>query len=307
VQPPPVGGQAHGDAQPHANMEAQFAQFLLWQQFMQQHAAAQPHVAHPERVKLPPLHVSRPRTWFTLAESSFEQQHVVDSRSKFNLVVLALNDDQIRRVAAITEHPELYEDPYLAIKERLLEIFQPSKWANVHSLLTFKELGGMQPSALMDEMLALLPEGEVPGAIFKGIFLARLPQDMRDHVQSRADDLECPALAKLADNLYDSRNAAKAKVLAALPLPPAPDTAVDSIVESVAAVQIKKTGGDRRYRDGRQGGRQERDKGRSDPQRSRQQREPARPPPGLCQYHYKFGSGAYSCKDPQNCLLAPGN
>jgi len=272
VPPPPQDDQAgHGDAPPHA----QFAQFLLWQQFLQQQQQQAPQQApqpHPERIKLPPLHVSRPRTWFTLAESSFAQQHVTDSRMKFNLVVLALNDEQVRRVAAITENPEVYADPYNAIKERLLEIFQPSKWANVHTLLTFKELGGMQPSALMDEMIALLPEGEVPGAIFKGIFLARLPQDMRDHVQSRANELDCQALAKYADNIYDSRNAAKAKILAALPLPPLPDAAVDSLSDSVAAIQLKGNSGGKNMRDQRRTGRRDGDRGRQDQRRTGRQK-----------------------------------
>jgi len=110
-----------------------------------------------------------------LAESNFQQQHVTESRAKFNLVLLALNDEQVRRVAAITEAPERFADPYLALKNRLVEIYQPSKWADVHNILTFKELGGMQPSQLMDKLLALHPANEEPGTLFKGVFLSRLP------------------------------------------------------------------------------------------------------------------------------------
>jgi len=54
---------------------------------------------------------------------------------KFDIIVLALNDEQIRRVGAITEAPERYADPYLAIKSRILEIYQCSKWANIHNPL----------------------------------------------------------------------------------------------------------------------------------------------------------------------------
>jgi len=94
---------------------------------------------------------------------------------------------------------------------------------------------------------------------------------------------------------------------AALPLPPLSDTTMDSLTELVAAVQIRKSTGDRRNRNNHQGGRQEQDRGCSNPQRRPKQREPARPPPGLCLYHFKFGSGAYSCENLQNCLLALGN
>jgi len=89
----------------------------FWQQFLlqqpnQQHAV--PPRPRPEKVRLLPLHTSRPRTWFMLTESSFNQQNVVASRMKFEFIVLALNDEQIRRVGAITETPERFADPYLA-------------------------------------------------------------------------------------------------------------------------------------------------------------------------------------------------
>jgi len=146
-------------------------------------------------------------------------------------------------VSAIMEAPERFADPYLALKTRLLNICQPSKWADGHAMLTYKELGGMQPSQLMDELLALHPSEEEPGTLFKAVFLSRLPQDMRDHVQSRADALTCPELARWADHLYNSRNAYQAKVLAALPLPPTPDVSSDQhvqqLTDTVAALQFR--------------------------------------------------------------------
>jgi len=311
--------QQGGDAGPALNPDAppyvqgpppaEFWTALIQQLTQQQQQQPRDRqLPRPEKVRLPPLHVSRPKTWFTLAESNFEQQNVTDSRSKFNLILLALNDEQVRRVAAITEAPERFVDPYLALKTRLLEIYQPSKWADVHSILTFKELGSMQPSQLMDELLALHPNNEEPGTLFKGVFLSRLPQDMRDHVQSRADELTCQELARWADHLYDSRNASQAKMLAALPLPPAPDVPVDNSVQqltdTVAAMQFRqpKSRGAARGRGSAGGARQ-----RGGNQRGGQPRGDNKPPPGLCYTHFKFGSDAYGCKDPQNCMLSPGN
>ena len=37
----------------------------------------------------------------------------------------------------------------------------------------------------MDAMLALLPEDEVPGSLFLGLFLERLPVEMRDHLVAK--------------------------------------------------------------------------------------------------------------------------
>jgi len=74
----------------------------LIQQLAQQQQPCNQQQPRPEKVRLPLQHVLRPKTWFTLAESNFEQQHVTDSRTKFNLILLELNDEQVRRVAVIT-------------------------------------------------------------------------------------------------------------------------------------------------------------------------------------------------------------
>ena len=74
----------------------------------------------------------------------------------------------------------------------------------------------MQPTQLMDNMLALLPNGEQPVILFKPVFLAQLPGDMRDHVQVHAAKLECPNLPALADNIWRSRVARKPGAMAAI-------------------------------------------------------------------------------------------
>ena len=49
-------------------------------------------------------------------------------------------------------------------------------------LLQHWELGDLKPE-LMDAMLALLPVGEQPGLLFKGLWLERMLEDVRSHVQ----------------------------------------------------------------------------------------------------------------------------
>jgi len=230
---------------------------------------------------------------------------------KFDLVVLTLKDEQFRRVGAITENPDQYQDPYLAIKTRLQDIYQPSKWANMSALLAFKELGGIQPSQLIDKLLALLPNGEQPGTLFKGIFLSRLPQEMRDYVQSRANKLMCQELARFTDHLYDSRNNAKAKVLAALPLPPRADSMqdnyVDQLTDMVAALgTTKQQSGKPKFRAAGPGSRSHtHGQAKTDNQCGRQ--PASKPLPSLCYTHFKYGSAAFNCRDPQSCQLAQGN
>ena len=50
---------------------------------------AQQHVV-PPKVKLPPFWPRDPRSWFTLAESTFYRYGVVDPRLRFNLTLPVL-------------------------------------------------------------------------------------------------------------------------------------------------------------------------------------------------------------------------
>ena len=144
----------------------------------------------PHRVKLVPLWTQKVRTWFTLAESIFHTAYMVDSRMKFNLVLAALSEETLDCVKALVEMPEVYE---------------PDVWAQASRILHMRELGDMQPTQLMDNMLALLPNGKQPEILFKSVFLARLPGDMGDHMQVRAAELECCDWATLADNIWRAR------------------------------------------------------------------------------------------------------
>lgn len=65
-------------------------------------------------------------------------------------------------------------------------------------------------------------------------FLTRLPNDVGQQVQPQADKLDLTALGRLADQMWFSRNRKRADVLVALPLPPAPDSAL--VEENLAAV-----------------------------------------------------------------------
>ena len=68
-----------------------------WQQ---QHMIQQPQ-PQPHGVKLVPLLTQKVRTWFTLAELSFQTAYVVDSRMKFNLVLAALSEEALDLVKAL--------------------------------------------------------------------------------------------------------------------------------------------------------------------------------------------------------------
>lgn len=249
-----------------------------WQMYTQPQVNPTP-CAQPHRVRLVPLWTQKVKMWFSLAESSFDSNYISDSRMRFNLVLAALSEDTLDRVKALVELPDQLADPYQALKARLIEIYEPDVWESAARLLYMRELGDLQPSQLMDKMLALLPTGEQPGILFKSIFLARLPGDMRDHVQASAEQLDCRALASLADNIWRARNARKPNLMAALPEALAGMSLEEEEAAPVTAVNVKR--GKQQY--SKQGFRRKKDFVQ------------------VCWKHQKFGEKATSCVDSQLC------
>ena len=151
-------------------------------------------------LELPPFCTKRPRAWFARAEESFKSHSIDEDGLKFNHVVVSLDRDTLSHVCdLVTSPPE--EDKYTAIKNRLLSAFVLSEYQRATALLNMPDLvDGELPSAMMDKMLALLDEDK-PCFLFKGLFLLRLPQDIR-MILSLSEEEDPRRLAKEADRLY---------------------------------------------------------------------------------------------------------
>ena len=75
---------------------------------------------------------------------------------------------------------------------------------NFSNDLKLLKSSNQKPSHLMNRMLALLPDDYKPDFILRGLFLWRLPIDVRSHLLSKKVS-EPRALALKADELYQSR------------------------------------------------------------------------------------------------------
>ena len=120
---------------------------------------------------------------------------------------------------------------------------------------------------MMDSMLSLLPQDEPAGSLFLGLYMRRLPQDMRDHLATRQFDSP-HQMAETADLLWDARShgAASAPLMSS---------------ELVAAAYPRRVASPN----------------------SRRRRSPSpRPrdasPSSLCFYHRKYGPAARNCQPP---------
>lgn len=154
----------------------------------------------------------------------------------YYIVLSSLPDEVVKKLGTLVDSPDGHLDPYTAVKNCVLQLYAPMMWEDLDSLLHFKEMANLRPSALMTEMLSLLPSQETPGMLFKALWLNRLPADVRGHVQLQADVLECVQLGELAAKAWLARTTKQPHVLAALP----PDSNLEELTDTVAALHVGK-------------------------------------------------------------------
>jgi len=99
----------------------------------------------------------------------------------------------------VVENAPVYVNPYLALQERLLAVYEPSVWEQSAKILKFAELGYRRPSDQLDAMLALVLADL--SILVKAIFLGSLPANMLDHVQQGTELLSYQQLAARADSI----------------------------------------------------------------------------------------------------------
>ena len=128
----------------------------------------------------------------------------------------------------------------------------------------------------MDSMLSLLPQDEPAGSLFLGLFLRRLPQDMRDHLSTRQFDTP-HQMAETADLLWDARGHPQVTASGTAPAL----LMSTSLVAAAPAAPARRPSSPYPRR------------GRSPSPRAR-----ARSPSSLCYYHRRFGPAARNCQPP---------
>lgn len=246
----------------------------------QQPAPQQPKVA---RVELPSFWIRDPKAWFGLAESTFARSGVAESKDKFDIVLKFLPEDTVEQIRSVLRAVDSLADPYHSLKVELIRLNSPNILEQLNGIVFAPELGGQAPSILMNRLLALLPDGEPAGLLFKHLFILRLPADIRDMVAKKLDKLEAKELAEYADSRWHVRNARP---------PPSGTVAaveygeVEEILETVAAMSLNTGKAGRRKRPVK---------------KTSGDRQPARA--YICQKHCRFGKDAWSCDDPKACTF----
>jgi len=239
-------------------------------------------------VKLSEFWKTDPVMWFAQAEAVFCRSNVTVSFTKYDHVLMKLPEAvvvSVRNLVASIRPTDT--DAYERLKDRLTASYSKSKWQQVFSLLKHPDLGDRQPSQMMNEMLALLPDDDDgDSTIFLGLFLRRLPISMRDHLTT-ANLKTAEEMSRHADILWDAR---------------ACDSAVVAVIAEVDAVSVRSPCRYNRCRS------PARDSHRHSP--DRRNCPPRRQTPGrdgnrdsnrsssLCFYHGKYGQNPRQCEAP---------
>ena len=228
---------------------------------------------HAVSLKLPTFWTSQPQVWFAQAEAQFNLRKIVADETKYYHVLSALDQATATRLLDLINNPP-DDDKYQELKDRLLQTFCLSKRERASRLLHFRPLGDSKPSALMDEMLALLGD-HPPCLFFEQLFLERLPEDIRVQLAD-ADFRDHRQLARKADALWAARDMRTPITNSVQQNPPLiPEPSLPSATD--LAIHVTQQ--------------------RPQPTQSAKYKRPTHPA-DLCYYHRTFGKSARRCQKP---------
>jgi hypothetical protein len=171
-------------------------------------------VARLKSTKLPEFWPHAPAMWFARAECRFEMVGLTEQRQKFMCVADALPYEVMRLVADLIAAPPAWE-PYERLKERLLLAHALTPTQRAEKLFALPPVGDRRPSDLLAAMFEHCPIGEENTALFRAMFLTRLPPEIRVHLET-AEDVGLKRMALRADQLWVTLAAKKQAVMAAV-------------------------------------------------------------------------------------------
>ena len=128
-------------------------------------------------VKLPTFWPDMPEVWFAQAEANFRARRITSQKSKFNLVVVALDADTLKGVLDLIEQdPD--EESYDRLKARMVQAYKLSTVDKVKQCMELQPLADENPIKLADQMIALTRDATTED-IVKTMFLLKLPDSIR--------------------------------------------------------------------------------------------------------------------------------
>ena len=164
-------------------------------------------VCHQSHRQAPRFLDREPNLWFLHAEAAFRNAQITQSKTKFDHILQKLPQKIMVSVRGlIVGSAASSATPFEDLKAKLVSSYTLSCWQKVSRLIHHPGLGDCRPTALIYTMLALLLEDDTPGSLFLGLFLERLPFEIKDLLVSW--EFKTPReMALYADSLWDARKA----------------------------------------------------------------------------------------------------
>ena len=226
-------------------------------------------------VKLPSFWQGNPEVWFKQAESVFSTRNpaITTQQTKFDYVIQALDNNTADRVQNIILNPP--DAPYDKLKAALVSAFGKTQAEKDQDLLNLNGLGDRKPSELLQHMKNLNVD---PATLFKALFLAQLPSDVR-RILATSEKTDIGDLAAEADRITEISKLTQENQVNA--------------TSSVRGSSHRQAPGD--FRTGAGGA------------RTRKPLTTWTTTPGMCDYHSTFGDQARKCIPPCKFHTVSGN
>ena len=156
-------------------------------------------------LKLPPFWPSDPEVWFAQLESQFATRGITAQKTKFEYIVASLSPEYATEVRDLILHPPATR-PYDSLRDQLIKRTAASDRRRLQQLLHSEELRDRKPSQLLRRMQHLLGDSTAAtdSAFVRGLFIQRLPANVRMVLASAADSTSLEDLAQLADRIVEA-------------------------------------------------------------------------------------------------------
>lgn len=234
-----------------------------------------------------PFWREHPRLWFAQFEALIESSKIGDEQ-KFRYVLGVLQQNDVQQIGDILLKPPA-SGKYIALKTRLLSVYQESEAKQLQKLLSGQELGDQKPSQLLRKMRDL-GGSMVQDDALRVLWLNQLPTAVRA-VLSVNEESSLNTLATMADKMTEHMEPQIATVSTQkITLDPHIELLSKQIEK--LTLEVAELRGRQPYRRPFQW------RGRSRSKSANRSGRKPTDPDWLCRYHFRFRQEARRCESP---------